>query len=155
MRGLLWVLLIAGSWAALDGVISGSQLLAGAGLGLAILMVLGGPGTDYLKKLRQLVSFALFFVVELVLANLRVARDVPSPRPPIAPGVVAIPLDAKSDAGIVTFAVLMTLTPGTLALDISEDRRVMYVHGMWVGDPDEFRREQKNGFERRVKELLE
>lgn len=103
----------------------------------------------------QVISFAVFFLVELVLANLRVARDVLSPRPPIAPGVVGIPLDLEGDAAISAFAVLMTLTPGTLALDISEDRKVLYVHGMWVGDAEAFRKEQKDGFERRVKELVE
>lgn len=153
MRGLLWVLLLGGSWAALSGVVSGTQLAVGMAIGLGVLVLLGGPGTDYLRKIIQLVLFAGFFVVELVLANLRVARDVLSPRPPIAPGVVGIPLDVEGEAAIAAFAVLMTLTPGTLALDISEDRKVLYVHGMWVGDAEAFRREQKEGFERRVKEL--
>ncbi len=155
MRGLLWILLLGGAWAALSGVVSGLQLAVGLALGAAVLAFIGGAGPDYLRKMRQVASFAVFFVVELVMANLRVTRDVLSPRPPIAPGVVGIPLDLEGDASIALFAVVMTLTPGTLALDVSEDRKMLYVHGMWVGDADAFRREQKEGFERRVKELLE
>ena len=48
----------------------------------------------------------------------------------------------------------ITLTPGTLGLDVSEDRKTLYVHSMWVDDPDEVRREIKQGFERRVLELM-
>jgi multicomponent Na+:H+ antiporter subunit E len=148
-------LLLGGAWAALSGVVSGRQLAVGLALGLAILVLMGGPGTDYLRKARQVASFSVFFLVELVLANLRVARDVLSPRPPITPGVVGIPLDLEGDVPIVLYAVLLTLAPGTLALDVSEDRKTLYVHGMWLGDPEVFRREQKENFERRVKELVE
>lgn len=155
MKGLLWILLLGGAWAALSGVVSGLQLAVGLALGAAVLTFIGGAGPDYLRKMRQVASFAVFFVVELVKANLRVTRDVLSPKPPIAPGVVGIPLDLEGDAAISLFAIVMTLTPGTLALDVSEDRKMLYVHGMWVRDPDAFRREQKEGFERRVKELLE
>ena len=49
---------------------------------------------------------------------------------------------------------VITLTPGTLSLDVSEDRRTLYVHGMFVDDPEAFRREIKDGFERRIEELL-
>jgi multicomponent Na+:H+ antiporter subunit E len=148
-------LLLGGAWAALSGVVSGRQLAVGLALGLAILVLMGGPGTDYLRKARQVASFSVFFLVELVLANLRVARDVLTPRPPITPGVVGIPLDLEGDVPIVLYAVLLTLAPGTLALDVSEDRKTLYVHGMWLGDPEVFRREQKENFERRVKELVE
>ena len=68
--------------------------------------------------------------------------------------MVGVPLDATTDAEIALLANLVTLTPGTLSLDVSADRRVLYVHGMFVDDPDELRRAVKQGFERRVLELL-
>jgi multicomponent Na+:H+ antiporter subunit E len=67
---------------------------------------------------------------------------------------VAVPLDARTDAEIVLLANLITLTPGTLSLDLSDDRTVLYVHAMYLTDPDELRREIKEGFERRVLEVL-
>ena len=70
------------------------------------------------------------------------------------PGVVAIPLDAETDAEITLLANLITLTPGTLSLDVSDDRRVLYIHAMYVDDVEELRRSIKDGFEKRVMELL-
>jgi multicomponent Na+:H+ antiporter subunit E len=66
-----------------------------------------------------------------------------------------MPLDLEGDGAIAFLSMIMTLTPGTLVLDVSEDRKTLYVHGMWAEDAEAFRREQKDGFERRVRELLE
>ena len=74
----------------------------------------------------------------------------------VCPGVVAIPLDARTDAEIALLANLITLTPGSVSLDLSEDRRVLYVHAMYIdgGDVEAYRRSVKEGLERRVLELL-
>jgi multicomponent Na+:H+ antiporter subunit E len=72
------------------------------------------------------------------------------------PGVVAIPLDVQTDAEITLLANLITLTPGTLSLDVSTDRRVLYIHVMYIDNDDveAVRRKIKEGFERRVLEVL-
>ena len=74
----------------------------------------------------------------------------------VCPGVVAIPLDARTDVEIAVLANLITLTPGSVSLDLSEDRRVLYVHAMYIdgGDVEAYRRSVKDGLERRVLELL-
>lgn len=74
----------------------------------------------------------------------------------VCPGVVAIPLDARTDVEITLLANLITLTPGSVSLDLSEDRRVLYVHAMYIdgGDVEAYRRSIKEGLERRVLELL-
>jgi multicomponent Na+:H+ antiporter subunit E len=92
----------------------------------------------------------------LVLANLRVAYDVLTPGYRMRPGVIAIPLDARTDAEITLLANLITLTPGTLSLDVSSDRSVLYIHIMYIDNDDlaEVRRRIKTGFERRVLEVL-
>jgi multicomponent Na+:H+ antiporter subunit E len=72
------------------------------------------------------------------------------------PGVIAVPLDAKTDAEITLLANLITLTPGTLSLDLSPDRGVLYVHTMYIDqdDVERARRQIKDNLERRVLELL-
>jgi multicomponent Na+:H+ antiporter subunit E len=143
-------------WAASTGSIDLPNLAVGFVFAYLVLW-LARPAlgeTRYFRKLPQAFAFAAFFVWELILSNLRVAADVLSPRPRRRPGVVAVPLDATEDAEITLLANLVTLTPGTLSLDVSEDRRTLYVHGMFVDDPEVFRREIKEGFERRVLELL-
>jgi multicomponent Na+:H+ antiporter subunit E len=74
----------------------------------------------------------------------------------VCPGVVAIPLDARTDAEITMLANLITLTPGSVSLDLSDDKRFLYVHAMYIdgGDVEAYRRSVKEGLERRVLELL-
>jgi multicomponent Na+:H+ antiporter subunit E len=70
------------------------------------------------------------------------------------PAVIRLPLDVTSDGEILMLSALINLTPGSVALDVSEDRKIMYVHVMHVNTPDISRAEIKNGFERRVIELF-
>jgi multicomponent Na+:H+ antiporter subunit E len=67
---------------------------------------------------------------------------------------VAVPLDAKTDLEIAVLANLITLTPGSLSVDVSDDRRTLYVHAMFVSDPDQVRTEIKRRFERWILALL-
>lgn len=156
MNALLWNILLALLWVAATGRFSFSNLVVGFVVGLLILaftrQVVGSP--DYLRKFRQVIGLALFFIWELVLANLRVAYDVLTPRHHMRPGVIAVPLDAKTDPEITLLSNLITLTPGTLSLDVSADRRVLYIHAMYIDDVQEVKRRIKDGFERRVLEVL-
>jgi multicomponent Na+:H+ antiporter subunit E len=186
-------------WGMATGQFTVVNLALGFALGYLILRFAQrvlGP-SPYIAKVPQVLRFALRYLWELFLANLRVAYDVlvpgawPSaggvrvtpagprsrPRDPgggmapafpdrlraplaaasyVCPGVVAIPLDARTDAEITLLANLITLTPGSVSLDLSEDRRVLYVHAMYIdgGDVEAYRRSIKEGLERRVLELL-
>ena len=156
MKVFLLNLLLALLWAAAVGSIDAAHLVVGGVIGYAVLWLTRsvlGP-TLYFARLPRPIGFAVFFLRELVLSNLRVAWDVLTPRPHRRPGVVAVPLDAATDAEITLLANLLTLTPGTLSLDVSPDRRVLYVHGMFIDDPEATRRGIKQEYERRVLELL-
>lgn len=156
MKVLLWNLLLALLWEAMTGRTDAANLLLGFSLGYVILWWLRpllGP-TQYFRKIPECIRFTVFFLRELIHSNLRVAWDVISPKSRRKPGIVAIPLDARTDIEITFLANLITLTPGTLSLDVSDDRSVLYVHGMFVEDPQLMREQIKNGFERRVLELL-
>jgi multicomponent Na+:H+ antiporter subunit E len=152
----LWNILLALAWAALSGEFTLVNLGLGFTLGFAILLFVGPAlgSSRYFTKAGRVLKFLGFFVRELALSNLRVAYEVITPRHHMKPGIVAVPLDARTDAEIAMLANLITLTPGTLSLDLSTDRTVLYVHAMDLTDPDELRREIKEGFERRVLEVL-
>lgn len=102
----------------------------------------------------KMAGLFFYFLWELVVSNVRVAIEVLSPRYRMRPGVVGVRLDARTDLEITLLANLITLTPGTMSVDISEDRRVLYVHALYVDDRDAFERSIKDGFERRVLEVL-
>lgn len=149
-------LLLAILWTLLTGEIRPASFLTGFVLGFAALwLVLRGPETPgYFRRVPLLLRFAGFFLWTLIQSSLRVAREVLTPRLRMRPGVVAVPLDVTQDAAITLLANLITLTPGALALDLSEDRRTLFVHEMYASDPDAVRRAIKDGFERRVLELV-
>lgn len=95
---------------------------------------------------------AVLFFRELALSVRDVAITVLRPRRHIRSAIVAIPLDLKGDEGITLLANMITLTPGTTSLHVSDDRKVLYAHVMSV--TDETVGQIKSGFEQRVKEVL-
>jgi multicomponent Na+:H+ antiporter subunit E len=151
----LWNLMLALTWAALTGDFHLQNVFIGFLLGYLVLYmvrnVVGSP--RYAERMGKAIGFAFYFLWEMLLANLKVAYDVLTPTHHMRPGVIAIPLDARTDFEITILANLITLTPGTMSLDVSTDRRVLYIHAMYVDDPDELRRKIKHGFERRLLEL--
>lgn len=156
---LLINLVLALIWVALTGDFTPINFAFGFAVGFAMLWLArrstGQSTPTYFGKLWLIVGFAIFFIVEVIKANLRVARNVVSPLHRLRPAIVAVPLDVATDAEITLLANLITLTPGTLSLDVSEDRKTLYVHSIEVGsDIDAFTSEIKNGFERRVMEVL-
>jgi multicomponent Na+:H+ antiporter subunit E len=102
----------------------------------------------------MILRLLVFFIKALLVSNLRVLREVVSPSQISRPGIIRLPLDARTDFEIMLVANLISLTPGTLSIDLSEDRRHLYVHVMFLDDVDVVRREIKNGLERRVLEVL-
>jgi multicomponent Na+:H+ antiporter subunit E len=150
-------LLLALAWSALIGSFQPVDLLFGFLLGYGVLWLTfrSRHPQRYFTRLPRMIEFAFFFTKELILANLRIAATILSPRMQLRPGVVAVPLDLKTRAGIVFLANMISLTPGTLSLDISIDRKVLYVHTIWLEDADKFRNTIKQEYERRVKEIIE
>lgn len=105
------------------------------------------------KYVMTLIRFTLFFLYQLLIAGIMVFWAILNPKG-LKAGVIAVPLDVKSNAEITLLANLITLTPGTLTLDVSTDKKVMYVHTIQFEDAESFRQEIKNGFEKRVIEVM-
>lgn len=152
MTGFLWNILLAVVWAAITGNFDPGNLVFGFALGFLVLFFARRAigSANYAYRVLQAVRLVAFFLWELVLANVRVAYDVLRPTLRLRPGVIAIPLDAYTDAEIVLLANLITVTPGSLSLDVSADRQTLYLHVMHFDDPEEVRRSVKEGFERRI-----
>ena len=143
-------------WIALTGNIDFLNFLFGFVVSFAILWVItfNRGKSKYFKILPKLVAFMFFFLYELIKANIQVAYDVITPKFYMTPGIVKVPLDAKTDIEITLLANLISLTPGTLSLDVSDDKKVLYVHSMYITDKEEFIDGIKSGFERRLLEIL-
>ncbi len=156
-------------WMALQRSFSLVDFVVGFGLGFGIIaltqhvlrdltpVVENGRGKglgSYPLQTWRIFSLFAFALWSILKSSIEVAQIVVRPKLNIQPGIIAIPLDVRSDMGITLLANLITLTPGTVSLDMSTDRRTLYVHCIDIKDPDAVRDDIKQNFERRVIELF-
>lgn len=154
---LLGSILLALAWAALQGELSLVNLVIGYAVGYGILTLLARGGvmpSTLASRTKHALGLMAFFAREILVANFRVAADVLLGNR-IEPAVVGIPLDVTSDGEILLLSMVINITPGSVTIDLSDDRRTLYVHVMHMTDPEQTRREIKHGFERRIKLLFE
>lgn len=153
------VVILALVWAGISGNFSGLNLLFGGLTGTVAVYFLrdafAGPHTS--RRLRRVLSLVLLFLWELMVSAVRVALVVirPDLKKAVRPAIVAVPISLKSDAEITLLANLVTLTPGTLSVDLSPDKSVLYVHALDMGDREAMIADIANGFEKKVREAFE
>ncbi|CAN5177112.1 Na+/H+ antiporter subunit E [soil metagenome] len=143
-------------WVAITGNFTLLNYLFGFIVSFFILKLIasGRESEKYFRLIPKVISFIFFFLYELTKANLEVAYEVLTPKLNMTPGIISVPLDAETDLEITFLANLISLTPGTLSLDVSDDKKVLYVHSMYIKDRETFIAGIKNGFEKRLLEIL-
>ncbi|MCF1751665.1 Na+/H+ antiporter subunit E [Mariniradius sediminis] len=153
---LLNNLLLAVIWVIATGVATAENFIFGFIIGLGILWITATKKSDrkYFVILPKLVYFFLFLVWKLILSNISTVKESLYSKSKLEPGIVKVPLTLKDEFHIVTLANLVSLTPGTMVMDISDDMKVMYVHVMHLEDKDKFIRELKEDFENKLIELF-
>jgi multicomponent Na+:H+ antiporter subunit E len=166
MTALLQNIVLALLWAALTGEFTIANLILGFILGALLIwlgrsvtgrpsyFVKGEPLPKMLFRPIGFIKFVVIFLWEVVLANITIVRTVLSPKLDVTPAIVALPLDIKTEAEITLLANMITLTPGTLSLDVSDDRSVIYVHAVHGEDPEKVKQDIKQVFEKLVHEVF-
>jgi len=149
-------IVLAFVWALLIGKFTLLNLTVGFILGYLILYFtrFASEPTAYVYKGGKALEFVWFFIKELVVSNAYLAYDVLTHKFHMKPRIVAVPLDVKTDLQITMLANLISLTPGTLSLDVSTDKKILYIHAMYASDAEETKQKIKDGMERRVLELF-
>lgn len=99
-------------------------------------------------------SLLLLFTRELILSALKVAGMVLQPTLRIRPAIIAHPLTVTTDAQITLLANMITLTPGTLSVDVSADRKTLYVHAIDIESKEALIGDIAAGFERKILEVM-
>ena len=147
-------LLLMLAWGAMTGSFSELNLAFGFVLGLgAIWLIREQMGTTgYFGRIGRILSLLLLFLKELAMSAIRVAMLVLRPKLGTRPGIFAFPLTVDRDFEIALLANLITLTPGTLSVDVSEDRKYLYVHCIDCADLDAAKRDIAEGFEKKILE---
>lgn len=158
MNPLVTVIVLSLIWAAMSGTFSGLNLLLGAGIGaIAVLLLRRSLARGRsLRQLRSVISLTLLFLYELCVSAVRVAIVVLTPdmKSVLRPAIVAFPLSVKSDAEITLLANLITLTPGTLSVDVSGDRSLLYVHTLTLSSREALIADIAGGFEAKIREVF-
>jgi len=156
---LLSLLLLA-CWLCLQNSLAPGQVLLGSAFALAIPVFTRRfwPESLLVHRPGRLFGYAALLVYDIVVANLQVAALILGPRARLAPTYVRVPLDLRNDFAVTILASTVTLTPGTISVDIAGDGsggRVLVVHALRCLDPPELIRSIKDRYERRLMEILE
>ncbi|MGP4665651.1 Na+/H+ antiporter subunit E [Agrobacterium pusense] len=112
-------------------------------------------GRNHWLRLGRVLSLVLLFFKELALSAWKVAVMVIRPKLDVQPGIFAYPLTVTTDFEITLLANLITLTPGTLSVDVSPDRKMLYVHAIDCSDIETAKNDIKNGFEKKIMEAFQ
>lgn len=148
-------ILVAGTWMFLKNDWSFPSFYVGYFWGLLLILAMRRfiPGRFYFSRIIAAGKLFFLFLRELLLANVQVIRDILRPKLDIKPGIFALPTDLKSDWEITLLSLLITLTPGTLVMDISDDNKILYIHAINMPDADQAISDIKNSFEKAIMEV--
>lgn len=157
LQNFLLNILLTLVWVALTGQLNYSNFIFGFVLGFFILWMINrtpSANKDYFYRVPKILSFTLSFFYDMLKANLEVAVDVITPNYNMKPGIIKYQMDAKTDFEITMLANMIALTPGTLVIDISKDKKYIYIHGMYLKNRERFEYNIRERIEKKMLEIL-
>jgi multicomponent Na+:H+ antiporter subunit E len=83
-------------------------------------------------RILRFIEFLLFYLKEIVISNMRIAHDVLTPRHRMKPGIISIAVGDLGERQLAAMANLITMTPGTLGMYVSADKKTLYIHAMYM-----------------------
>jgi multicomponent Na+:H+ antiporter subunit E len=149
-------LILAIIWVMATGTLTEENFIFGFLISFVILWIITFKKEErkYFIVIPKLIEFILFVLWEIVKANFQSMKELFYPKSKLDPAIVKVPLDAKSDLEITFLANIISLTPGTLIMDVSDDKKVIYVHVMHLTDKQKFIEEIKQKFEKPLLKLM-
>lgn len=162
-RYILYSIPLAVMWSLVHGNFSIDDFLLGVVLGSVVIRpfkALYQFDRDFsfkqvIGRIPKQIKYFSILIIEIIKANILVAKIVLSPKINIKPGIIAVPLRTRTNGGITAIANTITLTPGTLTIDVSDDRSVLYVHSIDASDPEAVCKSIRDDLEKYVLEAFE
>ncbi|MGR3321781.1 MAG: Na+/H+ antiporter subunit E [Pseudooceanicola sp.] len=150
-------LILAAVWVLLQNQVSAGMVVFGLILGMIIprMTSIWWPGTPKGFRLGKMFFYTLMVMWDILVANLQVAwivLTVPNAR--LKPAWIVVPLKLKQPEAITILAGTITLTPGTVSADLSNEGHSLLVHVLHTDDPDAVRDDIKSRYERRLLEIF-
>ncbi|GGB14009.1 Na+/H+ antiporter subunit E [Allosediminivita pacifica] len=153
----LLTLLLTVVWILLQNQLSAGMLVFGIILGILIPWgtSIWWPDTPKGFRAGRMVFYSVIVIWDIIIANIQVAWIVLTvPNAKLKPAWIVVPLELRQPEAITLLAGTITLTPGTVSADLSDDGHELLVHVLHTDDPDAVRDEIKTRYERRLKEIF-
>ena len=149
--------MLALAWMALSGTVTLGGLITGFIVGYGALWLIQPltGSSSYFRRVVAWIRLIVMFFYELIVSSIAVTIDVLTPTHRANPAIIKMPLDVESNFGILLVTNLISLTPGTLSLDVSPDRKTLLVHAMFADDPVALCHTLKSGMEKWVIDAVE
>lgn len=149
-------LAILALWMALASSLSLGNLLLGTVLALAIPQFTQRFWPNHPRVTRPLRALMLFALViyDIVVANIEVARLVLGPIDRLRPDLIELPLDIADPFVATLLGSIISLTPGTVSIEINTDAKVLLIHALDVEDKDALIASIKTRYEAPLKEIF-
>lgn len=158
LKYFLLNLLLTFVWVALTGQLNYTNFGFGLVLGFFILWMLTRnfkpSDKEYFYRVPKILMFILNFLYDMLQANFQVAIDVITPNLHTTPGIIKYDIDAKTDFEITMLTNIIALTPGTMVIDIADDKSHVFIHTMYLKDKDKFIHRMKERTEKKLLEIL-
>jgi multicomponent K+:H+ antiporter subunit E len=150
-------LLLLLAWLALNGAVSAGFVVLGTALALAVPWFTERlrPDKPKIRRWGLVLRLATVVLKDIVLSNIEVARRILGPESALQPRFVWVPLDIRDPHGIVALAGIVTMTPGTLSSDLSDDRRHLLIHAFNVSDEAALVADIKTRYEAPLQRIFE
>ncbi|WP_339254581.1 Na+/H+ antiporter subunit E [Sporosarcina sp. FSL W8-0480] len=146
---------IAVVWMFMNSSLTASTFIIGYLIGLLLLFITRRFFNSrlYIWRVWAAIKLTLLFIKELTLSNISVLLLVLRPKLELRPMIFAMPTELEQEWEITLLSSLITLTPGTIVLHVSDDQRTLYIHAIDVEDVDEAIDSIKNSFEKAIMEV--
>lgn len=146
---------LAFAWMFITANFTASGFLIGFLLGILLILLMRRFFSTrlYLSRVWSAISLTLLFLKELVLSSLQVFRIVIRPQLNLSPAVFEMETDLTNDWEVTLLAALITLTPGTLVIGISDDQTKLYIHAIEFENVEDSVSAIKNTFEQAIREV--
>ncbi|WP_020410435.1 Na+/H+ antiporter subunit E [Hahella ganghwensis] len=145
------------SWLILNNSVSPGHIVLGAFLAFTIPLLVSGLHTPQpgIRRYGLAVRYALMVMYDIVVANIEVALKIVGPLKNLQPALIAVPMDITNDLLLTVLASTISLTPGTVSAELSEDRKWLYVHVLNLEDEEALIRQIKQRYEKKLREMFE
>jgi len=143
-------------WLLLNNSMSAGHMVLALFFAIAIPLLVNGMRDEHPKILKpwKAILYVLMVMKDIVVANVEVALWIIGPVKKLKPGFVAIPISIQSDLGITILASTVSLTPGTVSAEVSEDKQWLYIHALHLDNENELIETIKQRYEQPIKEIF-